>query len=158
MRIRFDRFTLIVLAVVGVLLVAAVITVNRSGRGAPESYRTDNTPETPVFNAFLALQNGDIATARDQYSAKVLKEVDGNTGYGPLRGESYYPMDAARRLRLLNTRPDPQDENRAYVTAAVDTYASGGLFNSGDTWTSERVVEIVREDNVWKINTMEFFE
>jgi hypothetical protein len=33
----------------------------------------------------------------------------------------------------------------------------GGLFNSGSTYTSERVVEVVREDGAWKINFEEYF-
>ncbi len=156
MKIRLDKFTLAVLAVVGVLLVAAIITVNRVGGVAQEDYRTIDAPETPVFNAFLALQNGDISTARAQYSEKVLDEANDQGGYGPLRGESYY-QDNRRRMRLLSTAVDAEDPDRAYVTVAIDNYSSGGLFNRGSTWTSERVVEVVREADEWKINVQEYF-
>lgn len=156
MKLRLDKFTIAVLAVVAVLLVVAVVTVNRgTGRGT-ESYRTQDAAETPVVNAFLALQNGDLATARQQYSAQALKDSEDDKGYGPLRGEPYYG-DSARRMRLLSTRVDPNDSARAYVTVALDTYATGGLFNSGSTWTTERIVEVVREDGTWKINTQEYF-
>ncbi len=77
-------------------------------------------------------------------------------GYGPLRGQAYYG-DASRRLRVTETRIDPDDPNRAYVTAAVDNYSTGGLFNSGSTYTSERVIEVVRDDGTWKINVEEYF-
>ena len=158
MKLRLDKFTIVVLAIVGVLLVAALATVYWGGpnRQAAE-YRADNTPETPVHNAFLALRKGDIVKAREQYSAKVLEDVDKQEGYyGPLRGP-YYSDQTARRLRILKTEPDPKNPNRAYVTAAVDTYSGGGLFDSGSTWSSERVVEVVREDDAWKINTQEYF-
>ena len=156
MKLRLDKFTLVVLAVVGLLLVAAVITVSRGNAPAEEAYRTDDVPETPVVNAFLALQKGDLAKARQQYTQAVLDRTEKDPGYGPLRGQAYYG-DASRRLRVTETRIDPDDPNRAYVTAAVDNYSTGGLFNSGSTYTSERVVEVVREDDAWKINVEEYF-
>jgi hypothetical protein len=156
-KLRLDKFTLVVLAIVGLLLVAAVLTVNR-GNTSPEqqAYRTDDTPETAVVNAFLALQQGDLAKARQQYSQAVLGQVEKDPGYGPLRGQAYY-SEPSRRLRVTETRLDPDDPNRAYVTAAVDNYSTGGLFSSGSTYTSERVVEVVREDGAWKINVEEYF-
>lgn len=156
-KLRLDRFTVAVLIVVGLLLAAAVITVNRSGNTALQEYRSDDAPETPVVNAFLALQQGDLATARRQYSEAVLARAEDDKSYGPLNGQTYYPSDSSRRLRLVETRIDPQDSNIAYVTAAVDNYSTGGIFNGGSTWTSERVVEVVREEGVWKINVDEFF-
>jgi hypothetical protein len=155
-KLRLDKFTLVVLAVVGLLLVAAVITVSRGNAPTEEAYRTDDVPETPVVNAFLALQKGDLAKARQQYTQAVLDRTEKDPGYGPLRGQAYYG-DASRRLRVTETRIDPDDPNRAYVTAAVDNYSTGGLFNSGSTYTSERVVEVVREDDAWKINVEEYF-
>jgi len=156
-KIRIDRFTLAILAIVGLLIVAAVFTVSQSGDAAQENYRTEDAPETPIYNAFLALKQGDIAMARAQYSAQVLKEAASETGYGPLHGQAFSYGDAARRLRVTGVKLDPQDANRAYVTVAIDTYTTGGLFNSGDTWTSERTVEVIREDGAWKINAQEYF-
>jgi len=157
-KLRIDRFTIIILAVVAALIVAAVFTINRNGgMEAQESYRTEDAPETPVYNAFLALKNGDLATARAQYSQQVLEEASSDKGYGPLRGEAYGYGDTARRLRVTDVKIDPQDADRAYVTAAIDTYSTGGIFNSGSTWTSERTVEVIREDGAWKINAQEYF-
>lgn len=158
MKPRIDRFTISILAVVAVLIGIALFTVNRNGgMEAQESYRTEDAPETPVYNAFLALQNGDLATARAQYSDKVLEEASGETGYGPLRGESYGYDETARRLRVTAVKVDPQDPARAYVSVAIDTYSTGGIFNSGSTWTSERTVEVIREEGAWKINAQEYF-
>ena len=156
MKLRLDKFTIAVLAVVAVLLVAAVITVGRTSSQANQPYRTDDTPETPVVNAFLALQRGDLATARQQYSQDVLDTADKDGAYGPLRGQPYYG-DSARRLRLIETKVDEQNPNRAYVSLAIDNYSAGGLFNSGSTWSSDRMVEVVREDGAWKINVEEYF-
>ena len=156
MKLRLDKFTWIVLALVALLLVAAVVTVSRTGSQQAQTYRTDDSPETPVVNAFVAFQTGDMAVARRQYSAQVLKDVDSDTGYGPLRGEPYYGDDS-RRLRLVTTRVDDQNPDRAYVTFAIDNYSTGGLFNQGQTWSSDRVVEVVREDGAWKLNAQEFF-
>lgn len=159
MKIRLDQFTVAVLTVVGLLIVAAIVTVSvRGAREASPTYRTEDAPETPIYNAFWALRTGDIATARAQYSKKVLEEVANQQGYGePLRGETYTYSDIARRLRVLNVRVDPQDPNRAYITIAIDVYSTGGLFSSGSAWTSERVVEVIREDGAWKINAREYF-
>ncbi|MBK8050313.1 MAG: hypothetical protein IPK16_26340 [Anaerolineales bacterium] len=156
MKLKLDKFTWIVLALVAILLVAAVVTVSRSGAQQPLEYRTDDSPEAPVVNAFIAFQKGDMAVARRQYSAQVLKEVDSVTGYGPLRGEPYYG-DASRRLRLIETNVDDQNPDRAYVSFAIDNYSTGGLFNQGQTWSTDRVVEVIREDGAWKINAQEFF-
>jgi len=157
-KIRLDKFTLAIITIVGLLVVAAVFTVGRSGNDAtPESYRTEDAPATPIYNAFLALKSGDLATARAQYSKQVLEEASSDQGYGPLRGESYGYDDTARRLRITDVKLDPQDANRAYVTVAIDAYATGGIFNSGDTYTYERTVEVIREDGAWKINAQEYF-
>jgi hypothetical protein len=157
MKLRLDKFTLIVLGIVALLIVAAVVTVNRGPQRSAESYRTADSPETPVVNAFLALQDGDLATARAQYSQKVLKEADKAEYATPLRGQAYYASDSARRLRVTETRPDPADPERMYVSVAIDTYNSGGIFDSGNTYTSERAVEVVREEGAWKINVDEYF-
>ena len=156
MKLRLDKFTLVVLGVVALLLIAAVVMVGRNTQPEQQAYQTDDTPATPVVNAFLALQQGDLAMARKQYTQAVLDRDKDDPAYGPLHGQTYYG-DSSRRRRVVETRIDPDNADRAYITAAVDTYSTGGLFNSGSTWTNERVVEVVREDGAWKINVEEFF-
>lgn len=160
MQLRLDRFTIVVLVVVGALLAAAIFTISRTNNsGAPTAYVTADAADTPVINAFLALQNGDIPKARAQYSAEVLARVDSTESgsYGPLRGQPYGYSDTNRRARVLKVQIDDDDPARAYVTVAIDTYSSGGLFDSGSTWSSERVIEVVREEGVWKLNSEEYF-
>ncbi len=160
MKLHLDKFTVAVLVVVAVLLGAAIFTIYRANvNDAPAVYLSEDAPATPVVNAFLAYQDGDIPTARAQYSQEVLDRVDSaeTGGYGPLRGDYYGPSDANRRLRVLKEQIDDTNPDLAYVTVAIDTYNTGGLFNSGDTWSSERVVEVVREDGGWKLNSEEYF-
>lgn len=157
MGIRFDKFTWVVTAVVLLLLAAAIITVNRSqGEPAELAYRTEDDPATPVWNAFVAFQRGDIATARAQYSSRLLDDQRRNN-FDPFTGRGYVDDRTAQRLRIIQVERDPADPDRAYVTIAVDRYYPGGLFGSGDTSTSRRTLQVVREDGAWKLDTDEYF-
>ncbi len=157
MGLKLDRFTWIVTAIVALLLVAAVVTVNLS-RGAGwgnDTYQTDNSPATPVYNAFVAFQKGDVIKARDQYSKSVLDEIQANKGYDPF----YNRVNNlnAQRLRILQVDTDPAHPDHAVVTFVEDNYSNQGLFNSGSSWSRRGNVEVVREAGVWKIDTQEFF-
>ncbi len=158
MGIKLDKFTLGVVAVVILLLAAALFTANRSGGSgaAVVDYVPLDTPEAPVQNAFLAFQNQDIFTAREQYSQRVLNEVNSDAGYGPLKDGVYYGPDTSRRLRIIDVQIDPQDPDRAVVTIEQDTYSPGGLFGGG-SWSSRRTVTVVHEADGWKIDSLEYF-
>jgi hypothetical protein len=158
MNLRIDRFTWSIILIVVALLVAAVVTVSlRSGQTArPEEYRTADDPTTPVYNAFLALERGDLATAREQYSQRILDEQRKND-YDPFTSRSYTDERTSRRLRILNASIDPNDPNQAAVTIVVDTYYPGGLFSGGNTSSLRRTVQVVREDGRWKLDTDEYF-
>ena len=86
---KLDKFTWAVIGVVVLLLVAAVVTVNVTGGiGAQaQEYMAQDTPEAPVYNAFLALQRGDLTKAREQYSQAVLDGFE-KDGYDQLAGRS----------------------------------------------------------------------
>jgi hypothetical protein len=156
MNLRIDRFTWVVIAVVVALLVAAIITVNRNAPpDAPAEYRTDDSPETPVFNAFLALQRGDIGTAREQYSERILNDHEEN--YDPFVGRGYVNDSSARRLRVLSTEIDSEDADKALVIIAIDSYYPGGLFGGNNTSTMQRTLQVIREDGQWKLDTDEYF-
>jgi hypothetical protein len=77
--------------------------------------------------------------------------------YNPFTSGGYVNAQNSRRLRILDSQIDATDPNRATVTIAVDNYSGGGFFGGSDTWTSQRVITLVREDNAWKIDTAEFF-
>lgn len=159
MNIRPDKFTWIVLGIVAVLLIAAVVTVNRTGvRGdvAP-AYQTADSPETPVINAFLAMQRGDAFTAREQYSQRVLDEISEMEGYDPFTDSGRRAVDQNQRLRILSTEIQADNPNQATVTFEIDTYTSGGPFGSGNTWSRRGVAPVVREDEGWNIDGQEFF-
>lgn len=157
MGIRFDKFTWVVTLVVLLLLVAAVITVNRSrGEPAELTYRTADEPATPVWNAFVALQRGDVATARAQYSSRLLDDQRRN-GFDPFTGRGYGDNRTAQRLRIVEAEPDLASADRAYVTIVVDRYYPGGLFGGGNTHSSRRTLQVVREEGAWKLDTDEYF-
>jgi hypothetical protein len=157
MSLRIDRFTWIVILLVAALLAAAVITVSRDrGQGVSStSYMTGDDPATPVYNAFVALQNGDIAMARQQYSKRILDNMAKNN-YDPFSGRGYTD-NPSRRLRIVETRIDENNPDQAQVRIVVDTYYPGGLFGGGNTNSMQRTLEVVREDGQWKIDTDEFF-
>jgi hypothetical protein len=157
MGLRIDRFSWIVILLVVALLAAAVITVNRSGvaPAAPPDYRTVDEPATPVYNAFLAMQRGDVVTAREQYSSRIL--AGHKDGYDPFTGRGYIDEHNASRLRILKTEIDPQEPNQALVTVEIDRYYSGGLFGGGSTSSVRRTLQVVREDDRWKLDTDEYF-
>lgn len=154
---KLDKFTWAVIAVIAVLLVAAVISVTRTGNVAADeiSYMEENTPEAPVHNAFVAMQRGDRTRAREQYSQDVLAALEEQQGWDPFSQTTSGRM--ARRLRIVAVEPDPEDPDRALVTFVIDTYSRGGPFGAGSTWSREVTVEVVREEGAWKINAQEFF-
>jgi hypothetical protein len=154
---KLDKFTWTVIGVVVLLLVAAVVTVNVTGGAGVEAqeYLPQDTPEAPVYNVFLALQRGDYTQARAQYSQAVLDQFT-KDNYDPFAGRST-SQTSSQRLRILKSEPIPEDADRAIVTFVQDTYNQGGLFGSGSTWSREGTVEVVREEDGWKINTQEFF-
>lgn len=154
---KLDKFTWSVIGVVVLLVIAAVVTVNFTGGAGVQAqeYMAPDTPEAPVFNAFLALQRGDLTTARSQYSQEVL---DGFTkdGYDQLSGRST-SSNRSQRLRITKSEIVTDEPDRALVSYVIDNYNQGGPFGSGSTWTREGVIEVVQEDDGWKINSQEFF-
>jgi len=154
MGLKADRFTWIVIGIVALLLIAAIVSVNLAGSREQPAYLEDDTPAAPVYNAFLALQEGNITKARSYYTARVLQETKDVPDFPPL--ESRQSM-GARRLRITDVRVDESDPDRASVTFTLDIYRNAGPFGSGSTDSYERTVEVVREDGVWKLNAREFF-
>ena len=159
MRLKIDKFTWAVILIVAALLIAAVVTVNRTGGQDADNlaYRTDDTLLTPIHNAFVAFERGDLSTARQQYSQRLLASMEEGKEYNPFTSGGYVNVQNSQRLRILDSQIDATDPNRATITIAVDNYSGGGFFGGSDTWTSQRVITLVREDNAWKIDTAEFF-
>lgn len=160
MSLKIDKFTWIVCGIVVLLLVAAFVTVTLTeGRGivADLSYVDEDAPSTPVHNAFVALEQGDIFRAREQYTQRVLDEVQKDS-YDPLSNNRSADSDQARRLRITDVTTDENNPDHAIVAFKIDTYnQGGGPFGSGSTWTRTGTVEVVRTDGVWKIDSMEWF-
>lgn len=153
---KIDRFTWTVVGIVALLLVAAVVTVNRTdGDGwTAQEYMAQGEPEAPVFNAFLAFQRGDVAMARAQYSEKVLAEIE-EQNFDPFSNR--YNSGSSQRLRIVDVQVFADEPDRAQVNFVLDNFSRGGLFDSGSTWSRDMSVQVVREGDEWKINTQEFF-
>ena len=158
MNLRIDKFTWGVVLVVAVLLIAAVVTVSRTNQQAttPEEYRSADEPATPVWNAYLAMQRGDIVKAREQYSERILADQKKNN-YDPFTNRGYVDDRTATRLRILETQIDPDNAALAFVTISLDRYYPGGLFDGGNTSSSKRTLQVIREDDRWKVDTDEYF-
>ncbi len=155
MGMKIDRFTLGIILGVVVMIAAAIITVVVSGgRGWQEDdYLNEDTPEAVVHDAFLASVRNEPDVAINHYSQDMLDEEKNQ----PFRERfNYYDRDRpARRLRIMDVDID-EENDRAYVTIAIDNFRQGGLFESG-TSTYRRTVPLVREDGAWKIDTDDLF-
>jgi hypothetical protein len=153
---KLDRFTWVVIGIVVVLIAAAVFTVARTGGAGWESatYLEEDTPDAPVYNAFLALQRGDRTRARAQYTQAIIDATEREFGPDPFSARG---GDQSSRLRIVKVEIDDQDPDRARVSYVQDTYNRGGPFGAGDTWSREGTVEVIREEGEWKINAQEFF-
>jgi hypothetical protein len=156
MGLQMDKFTWAVIAIVALLLIAAVVSVNMAGESPRDQpvYLDEDTPAAPVYNAFLALQEGDLPKARSYYSTQVLAEFKQSPDYRPLDG---YSTRQARRLRITEIHVDETDPDQASVTFVMDTYHDSGILSSSSSYSYERSVDVVREDGAWKLNASEFF-
>ncbi len=157
MSLKLDKFTWSIVAIVALLLIGAVITVNMTGGdgyGEPE-YMAENSPEAAVFNAFVANYKQDNQALDGLYTKAVMEGYSKtNASNRPYNGPGNYADPTPRRLRILETKNQTAD--RADVTFAVDRYNSGGPFGSGNTWSNTQTVPVVMEDGLWKID-MELF-
>jgi hypothetical protein len=155
MSLKMDRFTWAVVIGVALLLVGAMTTLSLTGvRGdqRTEEYLTEDSPEAAVYNAYVATRRGDANTARQHYSTKVLASDDGMFGN---RFDNFYPQQNNQRLRILSV--ERQDDESALVTIAIDNYSSGGIFDSGSTWTQRQTIPLIREEGRWKIDSQVYF-
>ena len=158
MSLKLDKFTWSIVAIVALLLIGAVITVNMTGGdgyGEPE-YLAENSPQAAVFNAFIANKKQDNQ-ALDRYFSKSVLENYAKTNPidRPYSGPKYYVDQTPRRLRILDTKM--QGTDKAEVTFSVDRYSSGGPFGSGNTWSNTQTVPVILEDGVWKVDTELFY-
>lgn len=165
MRSKLDAFTWIVIGVVAILIAGALITVSVSAKhNDAVAYLSGSGPADPVYNAVLAAQRGEIATARQQFSQEVLDSYE-EQGYDPITNAaaSFANDQNARRIRIIkveNVAPEgvvndsslviDTTAQQAFVTIAEDYFYSGGLL-SRNTYSNQRIIRVVNENDHWKI-------
>lgn len=154
-----DRFSWIVIAVVGLLLLAAVgVAVVRPDQGAPaqEVYLEEDTPEGVVHDAFVAFLRRDSERLKSYFSQRVRDSYDKENRWPAFE---YYPGSGSRRMRI--ERVEMLSDNRATVSIAIDTYSPGGLFGQSNVWTNRQTVTLVREahgqEEHWRIDSENFY-
>lgn len=162
MRLKFGLFTWVVIGVVLALIVAAVLTANLSRPQVvtPDSIVAADSPAAPVVAAVLAVQNGDAAAARAQFSQRALDEVN-KQGWDPIANATSngYNNAESQRVRILKVSQAQVDANGmeyAYVTLAQDNFSNGGLFGRS-TYTYERTIRVVKVEGTWKVDDVSLF-
>ncbi|MGL4651772.1 MAG: hypothetical protein ACRC1H_20355 [Caldilineaceae bacterium] len=162
MRLKIDAFTWAVIAIVVLLVAAAVLTVNLAdGSTADQRIQLPaDSPGAPVVAALLAVQDGDVATARAQFTDEVLEQYKKN-GYDPIANAASFAANdqSSRRMRIVEVSQPQADQEAAevaFVTIAEDNFSGGGLFGRS-TWSNQRVLRVVRVDGDWKIDDTNLF-
>ncbi len=150
-----DRFSWIVIGVVGLLLLAALGAATlRPGAGAAaqEVYLEQDTPDGVVHDAFVAFLRRDTERMKGYFSERVRANFDRDQRWPNM---DYAPQTGSRRMRIESV--EMQGEERAIIAIAVDNYNPGGLFNQGNVWTSQQTLTLVREQDGWKIDSENFY-
>ena len=150
-----DRFSWIVIAVVGLLLLAAVgVATLGTDQGAAqaEAYLEQDTPEGVVHDAYVASLRRDSERFRSYFSQRV-RDIYAQDQRWP--SIDYAPDNGSRRMRIENVEMISKD--RATVSVAIDNYSPGGLFNQSNVWTNRQTITLVREDGSWKIDSENFY-
>ena len=150
-----DRFSWIVIGVVGILLLAAVgVATLRPAQSetAPEAYLEQDTPDGVVHDAYVAFLRRDTTRMKSYFSQRVQENFDRDKRWPEIE---YYPDTNSRRMRIASV--EMQGDDRAVVTIDIDNYSPGGLFSSNNVWTNRQVLSLVREDGGWKIDSENFY-
>jgi hypothetical protein len=140
-----DRFLLAILAVIGILIVLALVLFFL--RRGSQNYLTDNSPAAVVHNYVLALQKGNFQRAY---------------GYLDEKGEkpSFTQFHQAFINNQLNTSTAAVQLGEVTITGDQATVSvillqsGGGAF--ADTYRNTQAATTVRKMGTWKIDTMPF--
>lgn len=150
-----DRFSWIVIGVVGLLLLVAVGVATLgpgTGAAAQEVYLEQDTPDGVVHDAFVAFLRKDVQRMKGYFSKRVQESFDKDQRWPNI---DYYPSTGSRRMRIESV--EMQGDDRATVTIAIDNYSPGGLFSSNNVWTNRQTLLLVKEDTSWKIDSENFY-
>jgi hypothetical protein len=162
MRLKIDLFTWGVIGVVVALVIAAVLTVNLADDSVIDlrTQLSGDSPAAPIVTAILAVQEGNVASARAQFTQDVLDEYE-ERGYDPISNAASFAANdqGSRRLRVIDVsavQEGEDGETLAFVTLAEDTFSGGGLFGSS-TWSNQRIIRVEQVDGVWLVDDPNLF-
>ena len=140
----FPRSTLVISVAIAALVVIALV-VALVLPDTPATYPA-GSPEAAFQDFYAAWESGDLDTAYAGLSTAVAADLD-RTEYRRLDAEQRWQRDQDRRLVLLGVDVDGE---RAVLRLRVDSFSGGGL--SGDRYSEERSIRLVREAGAWRID------
>ena len=133
-----DRFLLIILAGIGLIIVMAIVVVMSQSSGS-EQYLSDNTPDGVVHNYFLAMQQKEYEKAYG-YLADELKNKPDLDRFIIDISNSGIDQEASLKIGDVS-----QTDGYAEVEVAITNYRAGNIFDSGRYTTNGSVV--LRQDS-----------
>ena len=139
-----DRFLIGILIAIGVLVVASLVVF--AFRNQPQDYLPDDTPEGVIHNYVLAIQNGDYERAYEYLADKAYKP-----SFVSFR--SNVAIESNRENYGIQILDSVISGDEASVNLSI-IYVSGDPFSSG--WRSEEMALLVKQDGLWKIESMPY--
>ena len=140
-----DRFLLVILGVIGLLIVLAVgLFFARQG---PQEYGPEDNPEGVLRNYVLALQNEDYARAY-----KYLQDAKGKPDFTQFR-QRFLTIDMSReRTSVQIGEVDQTDEDA--VVGLIITYGGNQPFTSN--WSEKDAALLMQQEGEWKLTYMPY--
>lgn len=139
-----DRFLLIILAGIGLIIVMAIVVVMSQSSGS-EQYLSDNTPDGVVHNYFLAMQQKEYEKAYG-YLADELKNKPDLDRFIIDISNSGIDQEASLKIGDVS-----QTDGYAEVEVAITNYRAGNIFDSGRYTTNGSVVLRQDASGEWRL-------
>ena len=146
---QLDRLTIGLLGLVCALFLTALVTtlVNRNSTGpeAEPTYRTENSPEAVVHNAYLALHRNEM----DEYEKLITTELKEELGSEPgMLTHGYYPPSPFG-LKVVDSEIE---DGTATVTIATYRTDAHGFLGLRRVHVDQWHVTVEQVDGQWKLD------
>jgi len=140
-----DRFLLVILGGIGLLIVAAIVIF--FVRGEPQGYGPEDTPEGVLRNYVISLQNGDFQRAHG-YLQVVENQPSLTTFQQSLLRNEYDLTQAAIQLGDVKITGDDALVNITII------HSNNDPFNR--TWTENTTGLLTLQEGEWRIVNMPY--